>query len=143
MEEVACGMFGDLAYKVVVPPAAPSMGMLTVVAPAGTVTFAGTVNVALLPLVSAKVMPPVGAGAEMVRVSLSMTPMGTPKVAGRLAVTLTLKLRAPGAEAGAVAVIEPVPTRLPVTWGFDAGICRPPAMKTFEVTDALPLLEVS
>ena len=49
------------------------MGKVTVVAPAGTVTVAGTLGRAGLGLVRVTVVPPVGAGASRVRMPLEGT----------------------------------------------------------------------
>ena len=74
-------------------------------------------------------MPPVGAGAEMVSVSLLM-PMGRVKRAGRLAETLTLTVWAPGANPAALALMIVEPTAMPLTLGLEAGTLRPAAIVT-------------
>jgi hypothetical protein len=134
---VAVVMPGEAALMVTVPAAAPVIGMATEVAPAAimAVPDTGTVATALLLELRAKVIPPAGAGAEMVRFRLVGVFRGSERVFGlKAAVTVTLAVTTSGAYPVAVAVIWVDPMVPPVTCGFAVRTVRPAEIKTLAGT---------
>jgi hypothetical protein len=110
-------MPGELALMVAVPAATPVTGIATEVAPARMVADAGTVAAAVLFDPSVKLIPPVGAGAEIVRFRLpGGGDTGMESVFGlKAAVTETFTVTTSGAYPVAVAVIWVDPIVPPVT----------------------------
>src|SRR5712691_9114735 len=102
--------------------------------PAGTVTAAGTVATDGVSEARLNVIPPAGAGAEIVNVSMTVRVALTEMEGGVTdAVTVTVTAAVSGANPVAVAVtcVEPMVT--PVTCGFADGMNKPAGTKTLGV----------
>ena len=90
-----------------------------------------------------KVIPPAGAAAEIVKVTLTDLVAFTPIDPGfKESVTVTVTLAESGAKPVAVALICAEPIAPPVTCGFAEGISKPAGTKTLGVTVAMELLEL-
>lgn len=137
---------GEVTVRFAEPCATPVTANVALSCPAGTVTVAGTVAAAVLSDARLKVMPPVGAAADMVSVrftvlvALMLTEVGLSE-----AVTVTVTVPVSGAKPTAVAVTCVEPMATPVTCGFAAGMSRPAGTKTLDVmvaTEVLALLKL-
>jgi len=133
---VAVVIPAELALMAVVPDAIPVTGTAIEVVPPRMVADKGTVAMPTLLEPRVNMIPPAGAGAEIVRFRLPAGgDMGMERVLGlNAAVTLTLAIATSGAYPVAVAVICVEPMVPPVTCGFAVGTVRPAAMKTLDGT---------
>ncbi len=134
---------GEETLRFADPWATPVTPKVTVSCPCGTVAVEGTVAATVLSEARLKVMPPVGAAAEIVKVTFTVLLAFTLTGFGLSeSVTVTLTFPVSGANPVAVAVIWVEPIITPVTWGFADGTCNPAGTKTFGVTVATEGLEL-
>ena len=126
------------------PAVTPVTAAWTESCPAGMVTGETTLAMLVFAVASASVRPLLGAAAAMFTVMLFVVPATTLSEEGvKVTFTVTLAARLSGAKPMAVALIWALPTPTAVTWGFAAGTCEPPGMKTLGVTVAALVLRAA
>src|SRR5208282_1005985 len=135
---------GEETLRFADPGVTPVTANVTLSCPCGTVAVAGTVATLGVSEARLNVIPPAGAAAEMVRVTLTvLVAFKLMEFGFKESVTVTATLALSGANPVAEPLICVVPMVAPVTWGFADGMSRPAGTKTLGVTVATAGLELA